>query len=141
MVEKENELAVLLEYLRRPHWNPKVFVRRRDLADDLEMRYETGLRRKEIARLKKTQYFRAEAALREVIRWKTGTVTKFFPLTERAVQIIESRLALNAALNLCSRKRRADRKQLPDAEKSLRKIRTQLRNAQRRRLGSARLTS
>jgi integrase len=95
MVEKENELAVLLKYLRRPHWNPKVFARRLDLADDLEIRYETGFRRKEVAHLKKSQYFRDEAALRDVIRWKTETVTKFFPLTERAVRIIESRLALN----------------------------------------------
>ncbi len=92
MVEKENELSVLLAYLRRPLADAKIFTHRRNLADDLEMRYETGLRRKEITRLKKSQYFREEAALREVKRWKTGTVTKFFPLTERAVQIIESRL-------------------------------------------------
>jgi site-specific recombinase XerD len=96
MVGKENELVVLLEYLRRPQQNPKIYAHRRDLADDLEMRYETGLRRKEVTRLKKTQYFPNEAALREVKRWKTGTVTKFFPLSERAVQIIESRLDLNS---------------------------------------------
>jgi integrase len=92
MVEKENELAVLLEFLRRPHRNPKVFVYRRNLADDLEIRYETGFRRKEVTRLKKKQYHRDEAALRDVVRWKTGTITKFFPLTARAVEIIESRL-------------------------------------------------
>lgn len=92
LVGKENELLVLLEYLRRPHQNPKTFAHRCNLADDLEIRYETGLRRKEVARLEKKQYHRAEAALRDVKRWKTGTVTKFFPLSERAVQIIESRL-------------------------------------------------
>ncbi|HEY0429028.1 MAG TPA: tyrosine-type recombinase/integrase [Pyrinomonadaceae bacterium] len=96
MVEKTGELAVLLTYLRRPLPNPKIFAHRRDLADDLEMRYETGLRRKEITRLKKTQYYRDEAALRDVKRWKTGTITKFFPLTERAVAIIESRLDSNS---------------------------------------------
>jgi len=92
MVGKENELAVLLAFLRGQHRDEKIAAHRRDLADDLEMRYETGLRRKEITRLKKPQYFRDEAALRDVKRWKTGTVTKFFPLTERAVQIIESRM-------------------------------------------------
>ncbi|HEY0427208.1 MAG TPA: hypothetical protein VGC76_05325 [Pyrinomonadaceae bacterium] len=40
MVETKTKLVVLLEYLRRPHWNRKVFACRRDLADDLEMRYE-----------------------------------------------------------------------------------------------------
>lgn len=96
LVEKENELAVLLAYLREPHANEKIFAHRRDIADDLEMRYETGLRRKEIARLKKKQYHQEEAALRDVIRWKTGTITKFFPLSDRAVEIIESRIALNS---------------------------------------------
>jgi integrase len=92
LVEKKAELYILLEYLRRPHKNKTVEQFRRLLADDLEIRYETGLRRKEVVRLKKTQYRPLEAALRDVVRWKTGTVTKFFPLTTRAASIIEARL-------------------------------------------------
>ena len=30
--------------------------------------------------------------MRDVVRWKTSTVTKYFPLTTRAVEIIESRM-------------------------------------------------
>lgn len=92
LVQKQNELFVLLEYLRQPHKHPRVEKYRRTLADKLEIRYETGLRRKEVDRLKKNQYHASEAALRDVVRWKTGTITKFFPLTGRAVEIIESRL-------------------------------------------------
>ncbi|HEY0461265.1 MAG TPA: tyrosine-type recombinase/integrase, partial [Pyrinomonadaceae bacterium] len=92
LVGKENELFIILEYLRKPARTKPATAYRRELADTLEIRYETGLRRKEVVRLKKSQYHRAEAALRDVIRWKTGTITKFFPLTERAVEIIESRL-------------------------------------------------
>ncbi len=95
LVSKENELPVLLEYLRRPRSGKQteaVELHRKRLADDLEFRSETGLRRKEVARLKSEQYFQAEFALRNVVRWKTGTITKFFPLSRRAVQIIESRL-------------------------------------------------
>jgi hypothetical protein len=43
LVGKENELFVLLEYLRSPHIYLKVEAYRRDLADNLEIRYETGL--------------------------------------------------------------------------------------------------
>ncbi len=92
LVEKDTELAVLLEYLRREHKNPDTAAARRRLADDLEIRYQTGLRRIEVARLERKQYRAREAALRDVRRWKTGTVTKFFPLTRRAVEVIESRL-------------------------------------------------
>lgn len=92
LVGKENELFVLLEYLRKPARTKVATVYRRTLADTLEIRYETGLRRKEVVKLKKSQYRRSEAALRDVVRWKTGTITKFFPLTQRAVEIIESHL-------------------------------------------------
>lgn len=92
LVDKTSELAVLLEYLRRPHRHPDVTGARRRLADDLEIRYETGLRRIEVVRLQKNQYRADEQALRDVRRFKTGTVTKFFPLTRRAAEIIESRL-------------------------------------------------
>lgn len=92
LVDKQNELEVLLEYLRRAHRNRKTAAARRRLADDLEIRYETGLRRAEAAILEKSQYRREESALRNVKRIKTGTITKFFPLTRRATEIIESRL-------------------------------------------------
>lgn len=85
MVERR-ELDLLLSELRA---GSKAYQR---VADDIEFRAESGLRRKEVARLKPEQYFAAESALREVKRWKTGTVTRFFPLTTRACEIIENRL-------------------------------------------------
>ena len=98
LVSKESELDRLLAELRRPREGKQTFfheARRRRLADDLEFRFETGLRRKEVARLKKHQYRPDERALREVIRWKTGTLTAFFPLSCRAAEIIEARIAQN----------------------------------------------
>jgi integrase len=64
---------------------------RRRLADELEFRYETGLRRKEVARLQFKQYNEKEGILKNVRRWKTNTVTKIFPLTKRAIELIEER--------------------------------------------------
>lgn len=96
LVNKESELMRLLAELHQPRTGKQTEYmenHRWRLADDLEFRFETGLRRKEVARLKKNQYFPKECALREVVRWKTGTVTKFFPLSRRAAEIIESRLA------------------------------------------------
>ncbi|MCA1623161.1 MAG: site-specific integrase [Acidobacteria bacterium] len=61
------------------------------LAHTLEFGYWTGLRRKEIARLKFSQYDEEQQALLNVKRWKTTTVTKFFPLGKRAVEIINER--------------------------------------------------
>lgn len=92
LVEKTGELDILLEYLRREHRNPNTVKARRRIADELEIKYETGLRRAEVAILGKHQYRREESALRDVKRLKTNTTTKFFPLTRRAVEIIESRL-------------------------------------------------
>lgn len=69
------------------------FSHRLRLAADLEFRAETGLRRKEVARLQRKQYFAGEKALRQVRRWKTDTVTPFFPLSDRAAEIIDERLA------------------------------------------------
>lgn len=98
LVEKTGELDILLRELRARRTGKQTEYtekHRRRLADDLEFRYETGLRRVESARLKRDRYFPAEAALRDVVRWKTGTVTKFFPLSRRAVLIVENRLAEN----------------------------------------------
>ena len=64
------------------------------LAHQIEFGYWTGLRRKEIARLKFSQYDESQQALLNVRRWKTDTVTKFFPLGVRAVEIIMMRREL-----------------------------------------------
>jgi len=64
------------------------------LAHILEFGYWTGLRRKEIARLKFSQYDDEQQALLSVKRWKTDTITKFFPLGKRAVEIINARREL-----------------------------------------------
>lgn len=92
LIEKTAELDVILEFLRRAHQNPKTAAARRRLADELEIKYETGMRRAEVAALEKKQYRREEKALHNILRIKTGTITKFFPLSERAVEIIESRI-------------------------------------------------
>jgi integrase len=96
LVNKDGELDRLLAELRQPRSGKQTYfheTQRRRLADDLEFRFETGLRRTEAARLKKNQYFSKEHALRDVIRWKTGTVTKFFPLSSRAETIVRERIA------------------------------------------------
>lgn len=92
LVEKTTELDVLLEFLRRTHRNPATAAARRRIADELEIKYETGMRRAEVAALEKKQYKREEKALRVVERLKTGTQTKFLPLSHRGCEIIESRL-------------------------------------------------
>ena len=99
LVDKTGELDKLLTELRKPRTGKQtmeVEKHRRRLADDLEFRFETGLRRKEVARLKVKQFDPAENCLWDVIRWKTGTVTKYFPLPVRAREIIEKRLTSGA---------------------------------------------
>lgn len=96
IVSPEEELNVLLDELRKPREGKQTHYHewhRRRLADDLEFRFLTGLRRKEVARLEKKKYFPKEHALRKVKRWKTGTETPFFPLSRRAEEIIQNRLA------------------------------------------------
>lgn len=96
IVSRDGELGRLLAELRKPRTGKQTEYterHRKRLADELEFRYETGLRRKEVALLEPKQYFPQEEALRNVVRWKTDTVTKFFPLTQRARQIVETRLA------------------------------------------------
>lgn len=92
LVEKISELDILLEFLRRPHRNQTTFLARSRIADELEIKYETGMRRSEVAALKKSQFKRDEKALRIIKRTKTGNTTKFFPLSERGCEIIESRM-------------------------------------------------
>ena len=64
------------------------------LAHTLEFGYWTGLRRKELARLKFSQYDPEQQALLNVRRWKTDTVTRFFPLSSRAIEIVNARREL-----------------------------------------------
>jgi len=64
------------------------------LAHQIEFGYWTGLRRKEIARLKFVQYDEEQQAIINVKRWKTDTVTKLFPLGKRAIEIIKKRREL-----------------------------------------------
>lgn len=97
IVSRDDELQILLAELRKDkrstqsHFQIKHRLR---LADDLEFRYETGLRRKEVARLQPNQYYPKDEALRNIRRWKTNTTTtKFFPLSRRAREILESRIA------------------------------------------------
>ena len=90
----DEERASLLDYLRRPKVHAELVIHYRHrlrLADILEFSLHTGLRRKELTWLKWTNYKASERALRLVKRWKTGTVTPFFPLTARAAEIIENR--------------------------------------------------
>lgn len=61
------------------------------LAHQIEFGYWTGLRRKEIARLKFSQFDESKNALLNVRRWKTDTVTKILPLGKRAIEIIKER--------------------------------------------------
>jgi integrase len=69
------------------------------LAHILEFGYWTGLRRKEIAGLKFAQYNGEQQAILNVKRWKTDTVTKFFPLGKRAIEIINARRELQKDSN------------------------------------------
>lgn len=91
------ESNTLLKYLTRPREEKEhqhhYFYRIR-LAHTIEFTLHTGLRRKEASALKKSQYDRERRALLDIKRWKTKTVTKFFPLTNRAVEIIEERIKL-----------------------------------------------
>lgn len=98
LVSPEAELNVLLAELRAPRQFRQTeahVCHRRRLADELEFRYLTGLRRAEATRLKWTNFDAAAAALRNVVRWKTDTVSKFLPLPARAVEIIEARRESN----------------------------------------------
>jgi integrase len=98
LVNVETELKTICESLRRPRTGKQTgthHFHRISLADFLEFNYETGLRRKEITALKKSQYEPKEKALINVVRWKTSSRTKFFPLSKRAAEIVERRIKDN----------------------------------------------
>lgn len=90
----QQELTDVIAELMRPLQGKQTqahHFHRVRLAHTLEFGYWTRLRRKEIARLKFSQYDPERQALLNVRRWKTDTVTKFFPLSLRAIEIINTR--------------------------------------------------
>ena len=90
----EKELSAVIAELMKPPVGKKTYFHyfhRVRLAHQLEFQYWTGLRRKEIANLKFSQFDASQQALLNVRRWKTDTVTKFFPVSKRAIEIIEDR--------------------------------------------------
>lgn len=93
----ERELnAVVSELIKEPSGKQTFAAHyaRVRLAHQLEFQFWTGLRRKEICSLKFSQYDAKESALLNVRRYKTETATKFFPLSQRAIEIIEERREL-----------------------------------------------
>lgn len=90
----EKELALVIAELMKPPVGKQTrahYFHRVRLAHQIEFGYWTGLRRKEIASLKFSQYDEEQQALLNVKRWKTDTVTRFFPLGKRAIEIINER--------------------------------------------------
>jgi integrase len=92
----ENELKTIIAELMKEPKGKQLHTRfhRVRLAHLIEFQHETGFRRKEIAMLKFSQYGKDQQELLNVKRWKTDTVTKSFPLSKRAVEIIEKRREL-----------------------------------------------
>ncbi len=93
----EKELKTLISKLMEKPTGKQTFAHhyhRVRLAHQIEFGYWTGLRRKEIARLKFSQYDDEQQAFLNIKRWKTDTITKFFPLAKRAVEIINERRKL-----------------------------------------------
>lgn len=93
----DKELSAVVSELIKPPIGKQTHAQhfhRVRLAQTLEFGYWTGLRRKEIAKLKFAQYDEDQQALLNVNRWKTDTVTKFFPLGKRAIEIINARREL-----------------------------------------------
>jgi integrase len=96
LVSDKELRAVVAELMKLPTGKQTRahYFHRVRLAHILEFGVGTGLRRKEIARLKFAQYDDEQQALLNVRRWKTDTVTKFFPLGKRAIEIINERREL-----------------------------------------------
>ena len=96
LVSDKELRAVVAELMKLPTGKQTRahYFHRVRLAHILEFGVGTGLRRKEIARLKFAQYDDEQQALLNVRRWKTDTVTKFFPLGKRAIEIINVRREL-----------------------------------------------
>lgn len=93
----DKELSAVVAELMKPPTGKQThthFFHRVRLAHILEFGFWTGFRRKEIASLKFVQFDEEQQALLNVRRWKTDTVTKFFPLGKRAIEIIDARREL-----------------------------------------------
>jgi integrase len=92
---QENEFELLFNELRKPRAKAEreydYFYRLR-LADYLEFDALTGLRRAEICLLKPEHYDARAKALVDWRRPKTDTEVVFFPLRQRATEIIEERI-------------------------------------------------
>lgn len=95
-VVKEFEFEALFSELRKPRQSQEReydhFYRFR-LADWLEFEALTGLRRKEISLLKPEHYDPKTKALVNWTRPKTDSDVVFFPLRQRAAEIVEERIA------------------------------------------------
>jgi integrase len=90
----EKELSnVISELMKKPQGKQTYqhHFHRVRLAHRLEFGYLTGLRRKELANLKFSQYDESKKALLNVKRFKTDTITQMIPLGERGVKIVEER--------------------------------------------------
>ncbi len=90
----ETERRKLINHLIRPKDHGELvrhYHHRTRLAHIFEFGLLTGLRRKEITGLKFSQFSLEESALFRVKRYKTDTVTEFFPVAKRVCEIIEER--------------------------------------------------
>lgn len=94
---KEDEFEKLFAYLyqsKQSGEREKDYLYRVRLGHWLEFKPLTGLRRKEIAMLKPEHYNKSEKALIDFERPKTGSEINYFPLLNRAAEIIEERLKI-----------------------------------------------
>ncbi len=96
LVTKKELYALIGELMKEPTGKQtwQHYFHRVRLAHHLEFSALTGLRRKELANLKFSQFDRTENCLINVKRFKTGTVTKMIPLGQREIEIIEKRREL-----------------------------------------------
>lgn len=94
-----DQFDLLLKTLRKERVGKQTVYtenHRHRLADELEFRRETALRRKEVLNLEFKQYIESEKRLVNVKRFKTNTIKKSLPLTKRAAEIIEARREQNS---------------------------------------------
>lgn len=98
LVTDKELFDVIEELMKKPTGKQTYahYFHRVRLAHTIEFGFWTGLRRKEIATLKFSQYDSEGQSLLNVKRHKTDTVTKFFPLAKRAIEIINERKSLQS---------------------------------------------
>lgn len=118
----DRELAAIIDELMKPPAGKQTHAHhahRVRLAHQIEFQFWSGLRRLEIVRLKFSQYDNERQALLNVKRWKTDSVTRFFPLGKRAVEIVEARRELQDDSEYIFT---ADGEPIPSDYRTLRKI-------------------